>query len=498
MFFDRVSNARRRGVGAEVDPEAVPRRPLGLSPSKVIAVHLNYRSRAEQRGRYPSHPSYFFKPPSSLGGDGDPVERPRGCELLNFEGEIAVVIGAPAHRVAAERALDHVGTITAANDFGVYDLRWADRGSNVMAKGQDGFTPLGPRLATPDELDLGNLVLRTYVNGELAQEDSSGGMIFPIAALIADLSRTMTLERGDVILTGTPAGSRPVEPGDLVEVEIEGIGRLASPIVEGPELAATGAMPRATPAARAEAIGAGAPRPVTLSAAAERALREVSTATLTVQLKKHGIRESFIAGLTSTRPGARLLGYAYTLRYVPLREDVLAADTAELNAQKRAVETIGPGEVLVIDARGVEGAGTIGDILATRAMVRGATGIVTDGGIRDADAVASLAIPTYHRSRHAAVLGLRHFPLETNVPIACGGALVMPGDVLVGDGDGVLVVPAALAEEVAHDALEQEEREAFALERVEAGESVRGIYPLGEQRRDEFERWRARRRGEDE
>jgi 2-keto-4-pentenoate hydratase/2-oxohepta-3-ene-1,7-dioic acid hydratase in catechol pathway/regulator of RNase E activity RraA len=484
--------------GSDSSESAGPARPLGLRPSKVIAVHLNYRSRAEQRGRFPSHPSYFFKPPSSLGGDGDPVARPHGCELLNFEGEIAVVIGAPAHRVAEDRALEHVAAITAADDFGLYDLRWADRGSNVLAKGQDGFTPIGPRLATPGEIDLENLVLRTYVNGELAQEDRSGEMIFPIGRLIADLSRTMTLERGDVILTGTPAGSRPVEPGDLVEVEIEGIGKLASPIVEGPELVATGALPKASAAARAEATNAGAPRPVTLSPAAERALREVSTATLTVQLKKRGIRDSFIAGLTSTRPEARLLGYAYTLRYVPLREDVLAADTAELNAQKRAVETIGPGEVLVMDARGVEGAGTIGDILATRAMARGATGIVTDGGIRDADAIAALEIPTYHRSRHAAVLGLRHFPLETNVPIACGGALVMPGDVLVGDGDGVLVVPAAMAEEVAHDALDQEEREAFALELVEAGASVRGIYPLGDERRDEFERWRARRRGEGE
>jgi 2-keto-4-pentenoate hydratase/2-oxohepta-3-ene-1,7-dioic acid hydratase in catechol pathway/regulator of RNase E activity RraA len=483
-------------VGAEEDE--VPRRPLGLSPSKVIAVHLNYSSRAEQRGRFPSHPSYFFKPPSSLAGDGDPVERPRGCELLNFEGEIALVIGSPGRRIAEEDALGHVAAVTAANDFGVYDLRLADRGSNVLAKGQDGFTPVGPRLAPTDEVDFENLVLRTFVNGEQVQEGRSAEHIFPLARIIADLSRTMTLERGDVIVTGTPAGSRPVEPGDTVEVELEGVGKLTNPIVEGPELAPTGAMPKVTPAIRAEATNAGAPRAVTLSAAAEQALREVSTATLTVQLKKRGIRDSFIAGLHSTRPGERLLGYAYTLRYVPLREDIRDADTAELNAQKRAVESIGPGEVLVMDARGVENAGTIGDILATRAMARGATGIVTDGGIRDADAVAAIPIPTYHRSRHAAVLGLRHFPLETNVPIACGGALVMPGDVIVGDGDGVLVVPAAMAEEVAHDALEQEEREAWALERVAAGESIRGIYPLGDERREEFERWRARRRGDNE
>ena len=223
---------------------------------------------------------------------------------------------------------------------------------------------------------------------------------------------------------------------------------------------------------------------------ATAALRKVSTATLTVQLSKRGISNCFMRGLRPTRPDLRLLGYAYTLRYVPLREDVRDADTAELNAQKRAVETIGPDEVLVIDARRDAGAGTIGDILAARALARGATGIVTDGGLRDSAGVAALDIPTYYQAPHAAVLGLVHFPLATNVPVACGGALVMPGDVIVGDADGVVVIPAHLAEGVALDALEQEEREAWALERVQAGESVRGVYPLSEARRGEFEAWR--------
>src|SRR6185437_11283085 len=123
----------------------------------------------------------------------------------------------------------------------------------------------------------------------------------------------------------------------------------------------------------------------------------------------------FMAGLRPTRPDQRLLGYAYTLRYVPLREDFRDADTAELNAQKRAVESIGPDEVLVIDARGEAGAGTIGDILAARALVRGAAGIVTDGGLRDSPAVAGLELPTYYRAAHAAALGELHHPLETNV-----------------------------------------------------------------------------------
>jgi regulator of RNase E activity RraA len=232
---------------------------------------------------------------------------------------------------------------------------------------------------------------------------------------------------------------------------------------------------------------------VLLSDEAKAALGRVSTATLSVQVARRGVRDCFLAGLRPTRPDLRLLGYAHTLRYVPLREDVRDADTAELNAQKAAIEALGPDEVLVIDARNDPGAGTIGDILAARALARGATGIVTDGGMRDSPAVAGLEIPAYYRAPHAAVLGLRHHPLESNVPIACAGVLVLPGDVLVGDAEGVVVIPAAMAEEVARAAVEQEAREEFALERVQAGEPIRGLFPLSEARRPEFEAWRARR-----
>jgi len=459
-------------------------------PSKIIAVHLNYRSRAEQRGRIPTVPSYFLKPPSSLAADGDVVVRPRGTELLAFEGEVAIVVGARARQVSPDSGASHIGWIAPANDLGLYDMRWADRGSNLLAKGHDGFTPLGAPVPV-DGHDLGALTLRTRVNGEIVQEDSTANLLFGFGLLIADLSRFVTLEPGDVILTGTPAGSRPVQPGDEMEVELEGIGRVRNRVVESDApIAGHGAQPMVSPAVRGEAWGTGAPRPVTLSDAARDALNRVSTATLTVQLRRRGIANTFMAGLRPTRPDLRLFGYAYTLRYVPLREDFRDADTAELNAQKRAVESIGPDEVLVIDARGEPGAGTIGDILAARALARGAGGIVTDGGMRDTPAVAELDIPAYYLAPHAAVLGLLHHPLETNVPIACGGTLVVPGDVLVGDAEGVLVVPAALAEEVARDALEQEQREAWALERVKNGESIRGIYPLTDARRDEFEQWR--------
>ena len=219
------------------------------------------------------------------------------------------------------------------------------------------------------------------------------------------------------------------------------------------------------------------------------ALRTVSTATLSVHLARRGISNPFIAGLHPTRPDMRLLGYAYTLRYVPLREDVRDAESAELNAQKRAIESIGPGEVLVIDARGETGAGTIGDILAARAMVRGASGIVTDGGLRDLAAVSRLDIPTYYKAAHPSVLGRLHFPLETNVPIACGGALVMPGDVIVGDEDGVLVLPAALAEQVATTRSRRSRARRGRSSACRPASRCATIYPLSEARREEYEAW---------
>ena len=468
--------------------------PLGLRPSKIFGVHTNFRARAEERGRLPSVPSYFLKPPSSLSWDGQPVVRPQGCELLTYEGEIAAVVGRRARGVTPEEGLACIEWFAASNDFGVYDLRWADRGSNVFAKGQDGFTPVGPTLVPAGEVDPAALTLRTYVNGELVQEDSTANFIFPFGLLVADLSRFLTLEPGDIILTGTPANSRPVEPGDLVEVELEDAGRLRSPIVEAAEpIAPIGAMPRVSADVRAAALGANAPRALVLSAEAEAALRRVATATLTSQLQRRGIRNTFLTGLRPSRPDLRLLGYAATLRYVPLREDVAAADKAPLNAQKQAVESVSPGDVLVIEARSEAGAGTMGDILATRAMRRGAAGIVTDGGLRDSPTFAALELPVYSRAPHGATLGLLHHPLDANLPVTCAGVLVMPGDVLVGDAEGVVVLPAALAEEVARDALEQEERETFALERVDAGESVRDLFPLAESRRAEFETWRAAR-----
>jgi regulator of RNase E activity RraA len=222
-------------------------------------------------------------------------------------------------------------------------------------------------------------------------------------------------------------------------------------------------------------------------------LSQVSTATLTHQLQRRGIRNTFLSGLRPVKDGQRMLGVAHTLRYVPLREDLQPALSGGHNAQRRAIEGLAADEVLVIEARGEPDAGTIGDIFVSRAIALGAAGVVTDGALRDTPAIRSLDLPVYHRASHAATYGRLHMPLDHQVPIACAGVTVMPGDVVVGDDEGVVVVPAALVIEVAADAAVQELEEEWALERVAAGESTVGVFPIAADRRAEFEAWRTER-----
>ncbi|GAA4865015.1 fumarylacetoacetate hydrolase family protein [Saccharopolyspora rosea] len=462
--------------------------PLGLAPSKIIAVHLNYRSRAAERGRQPAEPSYFLKPPSSLAADGGVAHRPRGARALGVEAEVAVVIGRTARDVPLASAAEHIGGIVAANDIGCYDLRHADRGSNVRSKGADGYTPVGPTVLDPSTVDLDDLPVRLWVNGELVQSDSTAGLLFGFDYLIADLSRSLTLEPGDIILTGTPAGAPVVEPGDVVEVEVGDAGRLRTEIADTERpLAAPGALPKLSEKDRQDAFGR--PEGLGLSEETERLLREVATATLSAQLRKRGIHHAFIESVRPCGPGVRLLGRARTLRYLPLREDLFAAHGGGYNKQKSTIDTIRPGEVLVIDARGDTRAGTIGDILALRVQRAGGAGIVTDGAVRDSGSFADLEIPTYAAARHAAVLGNRHVPWEDDVAVACGGALVEPGDVLVGDEDGVVVLPPRLVDEIAADAAEQERQERFIHQQVDAGHRVEGLYPLGGEWEERYRKW---------
>lgn len=471
-------------------------------PGKIIAVHLNYRSRAAQRGRTPAQPSYFFKPSSSIAHSGGELERPAGTELLAFEGEIALVIGRPTRRVTPEEGWAAVSGVTAANDFGLYDLRAADKGSNVRSKGGDGFTPLGPVVLPAASLDPGALRVRTWLNGELVQEGTTDDLLFPFGRLIADLSQLMTLEPGDVILTGTPAGSSVTQPGDTVEVEVDApsapgaptTGRLVTRIVEGTiPFGDFGTKPAIDDHQRAEAWGT-TPEPAWQLTDDRRAkLASVATATLSSQLRKRGLNNVSIDGLTSTRPGTKVVGTARTLRYVPNREDLFASHGGGYNAQKRAFDAVGAGEVLVIEARGERASGTVGDVLALRAQVNGAAGIVTDGGVRDLEVVAALDIPTFHNGPHPAVLGRRHVPWDTDVTIACGGATVQPGDVIVGDADGLLVIPPALVDEVVADAIEQEREEEFIAEQVAQGAPVDGLFPMNAEWKERYRAWSTQR-----
>ncbi|WP_345153176.1 fumarylacetoacetate hydrolase family protein [Arthrobacter ginkgonis] len=471
---------------------------------KVLAVHLSYRSRAEQRGRVPASPSYFMKAASSLSLSGTPVERPAGTELLAFEGEIALVIGTAARRVSLEDAWAYVGWVTASNDLGVYDMKYADKGSNIRSKSGDGFTPFGPALIPASVVDPEALRVRTWVNGELAQDDTTNDLLFSFAQIIADLSQLMTLHPGDVILTGTPAGSSVVVPGDTVEVEVDfpsaglSSGRLSTPVVQGTEsFADFGNLPRITEADRIDAFGseeaAGVVPPVTgksaLTEDVKAKLLSVATATISGALRKRGLNNVSIDGLQATKGTQKVIGTARTLRYVPNREDLFKSHGGGYNAQKRIIDAIGPGEILVMEARGEKGSATLGDILALRAQVRGAEAIITDGGVRDLSAVTELDIPTFHNGAHPAVLGRKHVPWDTDVTIGCGGTTIQPGDVIVADADGILVIPPAIVAEVADEVVEQERQDTFVFRRVQEGHKVDGLFPMNAEWKARYDEW---------
>lgn len=485
------SNSPMNNVNCEDPRFAV----LPMRPGKIIAVHLSYRSRAEQRGRIPAHPSYFFKPSSSVAPSGASITRPAGTELLAFEGEIAVIIGSVTRRVSREHAWDQVGWVTAANDFGLYDWRSQDRGSNVRSKGGDGYTPLGPALLDAREIDPINLQLQTWVNGEIVQDDTTSNMIFPMTQLIADLSQHSTLEVGDIILIGTPAGSTVVTPGDVVEVAVTDTasgattGRLVTTVVAGedaydPEL---GDMPGFDQAQCEAAYGSTSARniPPLLDPQLKELLMAVPTATLSSQLRRRGLNNVVLDGVYAMPNSGKVVGVAKTLRFVPNREDLFARDGGGYNAQKRAFDALRPGEVMVIAARNEKGAGTLGDILALRAQANGAAGIITDGPVRDFAAVDEIDIPVYSSGAHPAVLGRKNVPCDYDLTISCGGATIEPGDIIVGDADGVIVIPPGLAQEVATDALAQEESDAWIAERVKDGNRLEGLFPMNDQ-------WKAR------
>lgn len=200
-----------------------------LTPSKIIGIGTNYRAHAVEMGKgLPEQPLMFLKPPSAVIADGAPIERPDGYARVDYEGELGVVIGKHAVRVSRERALDYVQGFVCVNDVTVRDLQTKD-GQWARAKGFDTFCPVGPRIVPG--LDPSNLRITTRVNGVIKQDSTTADLIFDVPALIAFCSAHMTLVPGDLISTGTPAGVGNLSVGDVVEVEIEGIGVLRNPVI---------------------------------------------------------------------------------------------------------------------------------------------------------------------------------------------------------------------------------------------------------------------------
>ena len=226
------------------------------TPSKILCCHLNHVSRVREFGiELTPAPTWFQKPVSSLNAHGGAIVRPANCHYLNYEGEVAIVIGRTARNIEMKDAAHYIAGYTIANDFGLHDFRDTDAGSMLRVKGADTLCPIGPGLVT--DWDFRHKSMRTIVNGDVRQDGSIDEMAWDMHYLVADIARLITLVPGDILLTGTPANSRPVEPGDVVSVEIEGLGVLTNHVVASPEPVSdeVGAQPTASEEVLSTALG---------------------------------------------------------------------------------------------------------------------------------------------------------------------------------------------------------------------------------------------------
>jgi regulator of RNase E activity RraA len=231
-----------------------------------------------------------------------------------------------------------------------------------------------------------------------------------------------------------------------------------------------------------------------LSPKTKERLRKVSTATLCTALFKRGFRNVYIQGikLLSKPTTGNLVGPAFTMRSIPAREDLdqISAFDDPNHPQRKAIESVPPGHVLVLDCRQEKRVASGGEILTTRLKVRGAAGLVSDGPVRDSGSLSQMDFPIYCAGGSAPLNLLYHHAIDQNVPIGCGGVAVYPGDIIVGDDEGVVVIPQHLADEVAEACEEQEKMEAFILERVQDGAKLAGTYPPNEETKAAFAEWR--------
>lgn len=224
-------------------------------PSKILCIHLNYESRRTEFRVPPiKTPTYFQKPTTALNSHRGSLVRPQGTQYLNYEGEVAVIIGKPMRNVGRDEVWQYIAGFAPGNDVGSQDFRDTDAGSMLRVKGMDGFCPIGPGIVSG--VDIRQATLRTYLNDAVVQEGALSEMIFPIDYILADLCRHITLLPGDVIMSGTPRNSRPMNVGDLVEVEVTGLGRLSNRVVEAPAPTyQVGHQPTDTDAVRRVALG---------------------------------------------------------------------------------------------------------------------------------------------------------------------------------------------------------------------------------------------------
>ena len=232
-----------------------------------------------------------------------------------------------------------------------------------------------------------------------------------------------------------------------------------------------------------------------MKAETKRILQNTSSASIATMLFKRGLRNQYIQNVARLRDtGARMVGPVFTLRYIPAREDLNPIEVFQdpNHPQRRAVEDIPQGSVLVMDCRQDATAASAGSILLTRLAVRGCAGVVTDGGLRDADEIAGLEMPSFCAKPSAPTNLTKHQALDLNVPIGCGGVAVFPGDIAVGDGDGVIIIPAELTDEIATQAKSMEKYEAWVIDQVKAGESIIGLYPMNDETRSRYNAWLAK------
>jgi len=227
------------------------------NPTKIICIHLNYMSRLYEftgANKPPANATYFQKPVTAINSHNGELVRPEGYQYLNYEGEVAAIIGKVTRNITPDQVWDHLAGFAPGNDVGLQDMRDTDAGSMLRVKGPDGFCPVGPGIVSG--IDIRKQTLRTYRNGKLTQEGNIADMLFPIDYIIADLARHITLVPGDVVMTGTPANSRPMQVGDLIEVEVTGLGRLSNRVVAAPApRAKVGHLPTDTDAVRRVALG---------------------------------------------------------------------------------------------------------------------------------------------------------------------------------------------------------------------------------------------------